>query len=72
VLPAESIVTVRVARSEAPVALSADGVLCARLRPGDTFTATTAALKVRLLVLPDADPFAPLRTKLGWRGTVLP
>ena len=72
VLPAESVVTVRVARSEAPVALSADGVLCARLRPGDTFTATTAALKVRLLVLPDADPFAPLRTKLGWRGTVLP
>ena len=72
VLPAESVVTVRVARSEAPVALSADGVLCARLRPGDTFTATTAALKVRLLVLPDADPFAPLCMKLGWRGTVLP
>jgi NAD+ kinase len=71
VLPAESIVTVRVARSEAPVALSADGTLRARLRPGDAFTATTAARKVRLLVLPDADPFAPLRTKLGWRGSVL-
>lgn len=72
VLPAESVVTVRLARAEAPAGFSVDGVLRARLRPGDTFTATTAALKVRLLVLPDADPFAPLRTKLGWRGTVLP
>ncbi len=72
VLPAESVVTVRLARAEAPAGFSVDGVLRARLRPGDTFTATTAALKVRLLSLPDADPFAPLRTKLGWRGTVLP
>ena len=71
VLPAESIVTVRVARAEAPVGFSADGVLRGRLRPGDTFTATTAACRVRLLSLPDADPFEPLRHKLGWRGSVL-
>ena len=34
-------------------------------------TATTAACRVRLLSLPDADPFEPLRHKLGWRGSVL-
>ena len=71
VLPAESVVTVRVAHAEAPVGFSVDGALRARLRPGDTFTATTAALAVTLLRLPGADPFRPLREKLGWSGTVL-
>ena len=72
VLPAESVVTVRVSRTESPVGFSADGVLRGRLRPGDTFTATTAAQKVRLLTLPDADPFEPLRRKLGWSGSLFP
>ncbi|MBQ9726830.1 MAG: NAD(+)/NADH kinase [Kiritimatiellae bacterium] len=71
VLPAESVVTVRVARAEAPVGFSADGALRARLRPGDTFTATTAALAITLLSLPGADPFRPLREKLGWSGAAL-
>ena len=71
VLPAESVVTVRVAHAEAPVGFSVDGALRARLRPGDAFTATTAALKVSLLSLPGADPFRPLREKLGWSGAAL-
>lgn len=71
VLPAESVVTVRVARAEAPVGFSVDGALRGRLRPGDAFTATTAALSVSLLVPPGADPFQPLREKLGWSGAVL-
>ena len=69
VLPAESVVTVRVARAEARVGFSVDGALRARLRPGDSFTATTAALSVSILFPPDADPFRPLREKLGWSGT---
>lgn len=72
VLPAGSIATVRVVRAEGPVAFCADGLVCGRLRKGDAFTATTAALKVGLVVLPGADPFEPLRQKLGWSGTVLP
>ena len=72
VLPAESVVTVRVSRAEAPVGFSVDGALRARLRPGDAFTATTAARTVSILSLPGADPFRPLREKLGWSGTVLP
>ncbi len=71
VLPAESIVTVRVARAEAPVGFSVDGALRARLRPGDSFTATTAARTVTLLTLPGADPFRPLREKLGWSAAPL-
>lgn len=71
VLPAESVVTVRVSRAEAPVGFSVDGALRARLRPGDAFTATTAARAVTLLSPPGADPFRPLREKLGWSGTAL-
>ena len=29
----------------------------------------TAALSVSILFPPDADPFRPLREKLGWSGT---
>ena len=65
VLPAESIVTIRVAAAEAPVAFCADGAVFCRLRQGDAFTATTASDAVSFVCLPDADPFEPLRCKLG-------
>lgn len=66
VLPGDSIATVRVVRAGGPVAFCADGIVCGHLREGDSFTATTAALKVSLVAMPGADPFEALRTKLGW------
>lgn len=65
VVPADSVVSVRVAAAEGPVAFCADGTVCGRMRKGDVFVATTAAAKVSLVALPDADPFEPLRCKLG-------
>lgn len=66
VLPGDSIATVRVVRAGGPVAFCADGIVCGRMREGDSFTATTAALRVSLVSMPGADPFEPLRVKLGW------
>lgn len=71
VVPAESIVTIRVSRAEAPLLCSVDGQVRAELRPGDTITATTAAQTVKIVTLPGQSPFAPLRTKLGWKGSLL-
>ena len=66
VLPGDSIATVRVVRAGGPVAFCADGIVCGRMREGDSFTATTAALRVSLVSMPGADPFGALRSKLGW------
>lgn len=66
VLPGDSIATVRVVRAGGPVAFCADGIVCGRMREGDSFTATTAAMRVSLVSMPGADPFEPLRVKLGW------
>ena len=69
VLPGRSVAVVRAARAEAPVQISADGELRASLRTGDALEATISGAKVRLLRLPGADPFEPLRAKLGWGST---
>jgi NAD+ kinase len=66
VLPGDSIATVRVVRAGGPVAFCADGIVCGRMREGDSFTATTAAMRVSLVSMPGADPFEPLRGKRGW------
>ena len=71
VVPAESVVTVRVSRAQAPLSWAVDGQVAARLHTGDTFTATTAARKIRLVTLPGHNPFAPLRHKLGWSAAPL-
>ena len=65
VVPAGSVVTASVVSAEGPLAFCADGAVHGRLRRGDSFTATTAALSVSLLSLPQADPFEPMRCKLG-------
>ncbi len=69
VLPGRSVATVRAARAEAPVQISADGELRATLRTGDALEATISDVRIRLLRLPGADPFEPLRAKLGWGAT---
>lgn len=66
VLAASSVAEVTASRAEAPVQLSADGELRATLRAGDSVRATVSDRRIRLLRLPGADPFEPLRVKLGW------
>ncbi len=71
VVPGGSKVTVRVARAEAPLSWSVDGVVTARLEPGDSFSVTTSDKTVKLVSRPGYDPFAPLRSKLGWNGSTV-
>lgn len=71
VVPGGSEVTVRVARAEAPLSCSVDGVVTASLEPGDSFSVTASDKTVGLVSRPGYDPFAPLRSKLGWNGSVI-
>lgn len=66
VLSSSSVAEVSATRAEAPVQLSADGVLRATLHTGDGLSATVSDRRIRLLRLPGANPFEPLRAKLGW------
>ncbi|NLB69587.1 MAG: NAD(+)/NADH kinase [Lentisphaerae bacterium] len=71
VLPTSCELIVRVSRACTPLNFSVDGQTGVPLCTGDYVKITESNKTVRLVMLPNYSPFATLRRKLNWRGTLL-
>ena len=71
VVPVDLPLTLRCETAAEPLMLALDGRECGQLEAGDRVEVARSSAIVRIAFLADLDPYAVLRLKLGWGGSLV-